>query len=67
MEMRQPLADPELCELLEGYARQQLLRLSRGKPLLGEVREALMFNLAAGHPTLPVLARQLAEHPKSTA
>lgn len=60
IETRQPLADPELCELLESYARQQLLRLSRGKSFLGEVREALIFNLASGHPTLPVVARQLA-------
>jgi len=65
MEMQQPLADPELCELLESYARQQLRQQSHRKYPMEDAREALAANLAAGCLTLPALARQLAKSTRS--
>jgi hypothetical protein len=65
MEVRQPLADPELCELLESYARQQLREQSPRKSPMADVREALMVNLVARKLTLPTLARELAKSTRS--
>jgi AraC-like DNA-binding protein len=65
MEMRQPLADPELCELLEDYARRLLRQQSRCQSPLQDARETLAANLAAGSLTLPALARQLAKSTRS--
>jgi AraC-like DNA-binding protein len=65
MEMRQPLADPELCELLESYACQQLRQRLTGKLPLADIREALAVNLLAGRVTLTALARQLAKSTRS--
>jgi AraC-like DNA-binding protein len=65
MEIRHPLADPELCELLENHVQQSLRRLSGDHRPLAEVHDALAHNLETGDMTLPALARQLAKSSRS--
>lgn len=65
MELRNPFADPELCELLELYAQQRLMRLSGGRHTWNQVREALVYNLLSGKTTLTELSSQLAMSPRS--
>ncbi len=65
MKMQHPLADPELCELLEGHLRHSLRRLSGDQRPLAEVQEALSHNLETGTMTLPGVARQLARSSRS--
>ncbi len=65
MELRNPFADPELCELLELYAQRRLMRLSGGRHTWEQVREALVYNLLSGKITLTELAAQLAMSPRS--
>jgi len=60
MDVHHPLADPELCELLEGHARRQLRDSCCNKPAV-EIYEALASNLEAGEASLPFLARTLAK------
>ncbi len=65
MEIRHPLADPELCELLESHVQHSLRRLSAAQRPMTEVQEALAHNLETGNMTLPALARQLAKSSRS--
>jgi AraC-like DNA-binding protein len=60
-EMPQPLADPELCELLEDHARKQMQDPSRGRQRLADIQHALAGNLDSGNISLPFLARKLAK------
>jgi AraC-like DNA-binding protein len=65
MEMQHPLADPELCELLEGHLQHSLQRLSADRHPLAELHDALVHNLETGTMTLSALSRQLARSPRS--
>jgi len=60
MEMRQPLADPELCESLENCALRQMQKSSHAGHLLLRIQDALIDNLEEGDISLAFLARKLA-------
>src|SRR5262249_34255435 len=63
-ELRQPSADPELCELLQVYAQQRSTSLAE-RPSVREVRDALDYNLMKGKTGLHELAAHLAMSPRS--
>jgi AraC-like DNA-binding protein len=65
MEIRLPLADPELCELLEDYAQRQLRNIPGMSPALAELQSAMAENFSAGNISLDFLARQLGKSRRS--
>jgi AraC-like DNA-binding protein len=65
MEMDLPLADPELCELLEDYTQRRIQYPVSGSSTLVEIRHALAHNLESGNITLEFLSRQLAKSCRS--
>jgi AraC-like DNA-binding protein len=65
MDTRHPLADPELCELLENYAQGQLRHTVKEGSTLMEIRRALAYNLERGNCTLTFLSRELGKSCRS--
>ncbi len=65
MEIRHPLADPELCELLDAHAQRKLQQASCAKHPLANIHDALAHNLEMGNVTLACLSRQLAKSCRS--
>lgn len=64
MDICHPQADPELCELLEGYAQRKLQHSSHKKPL-AEIYDVIAHNLESGSVTLTFISRQLASSSRS--
>jgi AraC-like DNA-binding protein len=65
MEVRHPLADPELCELLDAHAQRKLQQASCEKHPLADIHDALAHNLEMGNVTLAFLSRQVAKSCRS--
>jgi AraC-like DNA-binding protein len=65
MEIPLPLADLELCELLEQYTQRRHQDLRAPKTPLQDVREVLVHGLRDGSITLAQVARQLAKSIRS--
>jgi AraC-like DNA-binding protein len=65
MEIPLPLADPELCELLEQYTQRRHQDLRASKTPLQDVRDVLAHGLRDGSITLAHVARQLAKSTRS--
>lgn len=65
MELQHPLADPELCEILEEHAKRRLYDSPVSPEPLAHIYQALAQNLKGGNLTLTFLARQLAKSPRS--
>jgi AraC-like DNA-binding protein len=65
MEIDFPLADRELCELLEDYAQRRIQDPVSWSSTLVEIRHALAHNLESGNVTLEFLSRQLAKSCRS--
>ena len=65
MELHHPLADPELCEILEAHAKRQIQVSSASPAPLSHIYQALAHNLRDGDLTLNFLARQLAKSSRS--
>jgi AraC-like DNA-binding protein len=65
MEIHLPLADPELCEVLEGHAQRQLRNIVNGNPMLTTVQSAVIRNLETGNLTLASLASQFGKSGRS--
>ncbi|HEY6351601.1 MAG TPA: AraC family transcriptional regulator [Candidatus Angelobacter sp.] len=59
------LADPELCELLEGQAMRKLVSLHPNHGSLEEIQRVLAENLEMGTTTLASVSRQLAKSSRS--
>ncbi len=59
MEISHPLADPELCEVLESHAQRGMAHSSTEKHALKEIRETLIYNLTNARTTLGDLSAQL--------
>ena len=59
MDIPHPLADPELCEVLEHHAQRNLASFNDQKYLLEEIRKALVHNLANARATLGDLSVEL--------
>jgi len=65
MQVQHPLADPELCEVLEDYVQRQLRRHVYSSPKLTEIQRAMAENLGTGNLTLAYLSRQFAKSCRS--
>ncbi len=65
MEIPHALADPELCELLEGYAQRRLRDVVGYERRLAEIRHVMIHNLENGDVSLPRVSRQLARSTRS--
>lgn len=63
--IQQPLADPELCEVLEDYAQRQLRHFVQASPELIDLQNAVAQNLGTGNLTLAFLSRQFARSCRS--
>ena len=59
MDIPHPLADPELCEVLEHHAQRSLAGSNDQKYPLEEIRKALVHNLANARATLGDLSMEL--------
>jgi len=59
MDIPHPLADPELCEVLEHHAQRSLSVSIDQKYPLGEIRKALVHNLANARASLGELSMEL--------
>jgi AraC-like DNA-binding protein len=59
MDIPHPLADPELCEVLEHHAQRSLASSNDQKYPLGEIRKALVHNLANAKASLGDLSMEL--------
>ncbi|HZI58845.1 MAG TPA: AraC family transcriptional regulator ligand-binding domain-containing protein, partial [Verrucomicrobiae bacterium] len=65
MEIPHPFADPEICELLESYAREKLRVRSSGRESLSNIREVLSHRLENGDVSLTALSRHLGKSQRS--
>jgi AraC-like DNA-binding protein len=65
LEIRHPLADPELCDLLEHHAQRGIQHLCSDKRPLEQIHDALVHGLEVGNVTLTALSRQLAKSSRS--
>ena len=65
MEVLLPLADPELCEMMEHYAQKRIRDVLHASPTLIKIQKALAHNLSSGNLQLESLARQFGKSCRS--